>query len=421
MRLRAAAIERRCDVTMFLLNKQSQPTEEGQMELMEHLAELRTRLLRSLAYVIVGMALTYNFFPWIYDVISAPVQPVLAEIPGSGVKFDKISDPFMLRLQVSFIAGLAVAIPCIVLELWGFVAPALTDDEAKPIRFLAPFSVLLFVIGVLVAYACLPITFQWMGGFADDVTGAVLLLNANDNLLIAVKIMLAFGIAFELPLVLLFFSRVGLLSPEMMTKYWRHAIVVIAMASAIITPSADPITMLMMGIPMGVLYVMSIGLVRSFAPQEDGRSALSYATMLMIICVPVTILVSVSIYLWRTTQQQVKAPRVSQRGQATTPPKPAGNGNASAPATPSTTTPTLTGDATRDALALSQAAAETAQQAQQLAQRAANLAKQAQELAQKASGKPSAIPQTPKPKLETPKPAADGQTIATPETQGVGR
>jgi sec-independent protein translocase protein TatC len=283
---------------MFSLFKTNPIPEDGQMDLMEHLAELRSRIFRSLLYIIIGMVLTYSLYPWFYGLLASPVQ----EFFGSKAQlvFSNIPDAFMLRMQVCLITGLMAAFPLVILEIWGFIGPALTETERKPILFLAPFSVLLSLAGLGIGYVCLPVTYQWMLTFVDDVPGATLMQNAKDYILLTVKILLGFSVSFQLPLLLLFLARVGLITADIMTKYWRHAVVGIAAFAAILTPSPDPVSMLMMGIPMAGLYAVSIFLVRAFQPREDGTRSLSFGTMLIVALAPITILGAVGYWLTRT-------------------------------------------------------------------------------------------------------------------------
>jgi sec-independent protein translocase protein TatC len=272
-------------------------TPDAQMELVEHLAELRTRLFRAVLYLGVGMLAAYYLYDSIFELFTFPIAPIL-EKTDSLLAFPSVADPFLLRMQVCFIGGITTAFPFITLELWGFIAPALTLEERKPVIFLAPFSVLLFIAGVATGYASLPTCYQWMASFISDVPGGVLYQNPRDYILLTAKIMLAFGISFELPVVLLFLARIGLITAELMTTYWRHAVVIISAAAAILTPSTDPLTMLMMAVPMAGLYLLSIVLVRAFQPKE-GEEAKSLAAMLAIALVPVVITGAAGFWIWR--------------------------------------------------------------------------------------------------------------------------
>ncbi|MBC8103280.1 MAG: twin-arginine translocase subunit TatC [Cytophagales bacterium] len=285
---------------------------EAQMELVEHLAELRNRIIRCALYIVIGMVVTYNLYDRIFTILAYPLAPILQKVGGVLV-ITGIQDGFLLRMQVSFLSGLVVAIPLVVLELWGFISPALTPEERKPVKYLAPFSVLLFLAGVAVAYASLPTAYGWMASYIPDIppvpggangatSAATLFQNAQQYLLLTVKILLAFGVAFQLPIVLLFLARVGLITAGLMTTYWRHAVVIIATAAAILTPSNDPLTMLMMAVPMAGLYLLSIGLVRAFEPRADGsRSGPSFAAMMLVALAPISIVMASGYWLWRSS------------------------------------------------------------------------------------------------------------------------
>ena len=270
------------------------PTPEAQMELVEHLAELRTRLFRMLLYLAVGMILTYNFSDQIYSLLEHPIHPFV-----STMLFTNIADPFILKMQICFIAGITAAFPFITLEIWGFIEPALTEEERKPVQFLAPFSVLLFLAGVATAYAALPACYGWMAQFISSVPNGTLYQDPKIYILLTAKIMLAFGVGFELPVLLLFLARIGLITADWMTTYWRHATVGIAVAAAILTPSNDPLTMLMMAVPMAGLYLLSIGLVRAFEP-KDGKTEPPMSALLLTSLAPVAIIIAASFWLWRT-------------------------------------------------------------------------------------------------------------------------
>lgn len=285
---------------MALFGKKKPLPEDGQMELIEHLAELRNRIFRAVLYLVVGMTLTYNFFKPLYNLLNEPLQRALGQHHVIGViKLDSVQDAFFLKLQVSFFAGLAITLPLLVMELWGFIRPALTNKEREPVRFLSPFSVLLFLAGIGTGYAVLPLAFDWMVGYISEIPDAELLQDAAKYILLAVKIILAFGIAFQLPVILLFLARVGILTSKIMTTYWRHAVVLIAALAAIFVPSNDPVTMLMMAFPMAGLYLLSISLVKAFEPKEDGSKAKPLGTMILVSLAPAIMLSGVSYWIMR--------------------------------------------------------------------------------------------------------------------------
>ena len=305
---------------MALFGKKKPLPTDGQMELVEHLAELRNRIFRAILYLVGGMVLTYNFFKPLYNLINEPLQRALLKADVIGViKLDSVQDAFFLKLQVSFFAGLAITLPMLVMELWGFIKPALTEKEREPVKFLAPFSVLLFLAGIGTGYAVLPLAFDWMVGYISEIPKAELLQDAAKYLLLAMKIILAFGIAFQLPVILLFLARVGILTSTLMTTYWRHAVVVIAALSAIFVPSNDPVTMIMMAIPMAGLYVLSISLVRAFEPRADGKQNKPLLTMILVSLAPAVMLGGVSYWITRQRAEPIKKPGMTAPTPAPTP------------------------------------------------------------------------------------------------------
>jgi sec-independent protein translocase protein TatC len=299
---------------LFGKPKNNNDDNEGQMELVEHLGELRTRIFRALGYVILGGFIGWFLFPHVFAMVLQPIKPILLKIDGSAIRYNSIQDAFLLQLQTSFITGLILAVPFIIGEIWGFIRPALTPDERKPVRFLAPLSVLLFFAGVTTAYAAAPTAYSWMASYISNIPDALLFQDAKSYLLLTVKIMLAFGLAFELPVVLLFLAKIGVLTGKIMTTYWRHAVVIISALAAIFAPSNEPITMLLMAIPMVALYLASIVMVRSMEPRPDGAPRSQLWGMLLIFLAPALILGMASAYLW-TTRPRPKKPAPLVVGQ----------------------------------------------------------------------------------------------------------
>jgi sec-independent protein translocase protein TatC len=176
-----------------------------------------------------------------------------------------LAEGFMLRLQVCVIAGLIVAAPFLTMEAWGFVSPALTREEKRPLRWIGPFSVFLFAAGVSLCYFILPTAVRWFMSYVPP--NAEVHLFMTQNLLFVVKMLLAFGIAFELPIALMFLGKIGIINSSLMKRYWRQAIVLTALFAAIITPSNDAFSMLMMAVPLCILFVLSILLVKIVEPK----------------------------------------------------------------------------------------------------------------------------------------------------------
>jgi sec-independent protein translocase protein TatC len=249
--------------------------EDFRLSLVEHLEELRTRILRSVAVLIVAWVGGWFAFPSAYAYLNSMVDTAIKQVVPDdryGEKFDNLMGPFMLQLQLSFFIGLVIAFPFIVLQLWGFVAPALKEQERKPIRRLVPLSVLLFALGVGFCWMVLPSALQWFAGYLLNFQGAMLLQTAGTMVFFILKMLFAFGVAFQLPLFVYILGILDLLKAETLLKYWRHSATGIFVISMVITPSQDPMTMLLMAVPLTILFLMSVYAVK-FTQRRRKRAA----------------------------------------------------------------------------------------------------------------------------------------------------
>jgi len=165
------------------------------------------------------------------------------------------------------IAGLILASPLVTMELWGFVAPALTREEKRPLKWIAPLSIVLFASGVALCYVALPRAAGWL--VSNIPKGTEFRPFVAQNLLFVVKMLLAFGIAFELPVVLMLLGKLGIISSRTLRSYWRQAILLLALFAAVITPSSDAFSMMIMAVPLCLLYVLSIVLVKLVEAKDD--------------------------------------------------------------------------------------------------------------------------------------------------------
>lgn len=241
-------------------------TEEAELQdrpadLTEHLEELRTRIVRSLFAIFVGWVAGYILFPWVYHLIALPLEEPLRKVEGKTV-FLHFADPFFLRLKLSFVVGLIFSAPYVTYQIWVFVAPGLTRSERRVVRMFIPFSGALFVMGVVLGYLFLPAAIRWFLSYLADYGSATLLQNPLSYVLLAVKIILAFGLCFQLPIVLIILAKLGLVSSKRLLTYWRHAIVIIFTVAAVVTPTNDPLSLMVMALPMVFLYFVTIGIVK---------------------------------------------------------------------------------------------------------------------------------------------------------------
>jgi sec-independent protein translocase protein TatC len=235
--------------------------EDRPADLTEHLEELRTRIIRSFIGIFIGWVAGYILFPQVYQSLAYPLREPLRAVHGQTV-FLHFADPFFLRLKLSFVVGLIFAAPYVTYQIWAFVAPGLTRSERRVVKMFIPFSGTLFVMGVAIGYLLLPAAIRWFLSYLSDYGNATLLQNPLSYVLLAVKILLAFGLSFQLPIVLIILAKLGLVTSKRLMTYWRHAVVIISVIAAVITPTNDPLSMTVMAAPMVFLYFLTIGIVK---------------------------------------------------------------------------------------------------------------------------------------------------------------
>jgi sec-independent protein translocase protein TatC len=237
--------------------------EQG-MTLVEHLTELRTRLIICVVAVALGMLAGFILYEQIFDVLIKPYEDIADnhETIGGGRLLQ--TDPlegFSIRMRTSVYAGIAFAMPVLLWQIWRFVSPGLYSNEK---RYAVPFVVcalLLFVLGATLAYFTLPRAFDFLIEIGGE--GFVTGYTAGKYFRLITYMMLAFGIGFEFPIVLIFFQMAGIVATDTLRRGRRFAIVGICVLVAVITPSGDPISMLMLSVPMVIFYEIAI-LVGSF-------------------------------------------------------------------------------------------------------------------------------------------------------------
>lgn len=209
-----------------------------------------------------GWVVGWFIEPVLYTALIGPTTAAIKRHlpPGTDYKvvFSTFTEPFMLQLRLSFMIGLVLALPFIVLQLWGFVEPGLKTNEKKPLKTAAPVSVALFALGATFCWFVLPSAYGWFTDYLYNYQGASIYQDPNTLILFSVKLMGAFGLGFQLPLIVFVLGRIGIITPGTMMRYWRQGTVFVFFASMVLTPSNDPLTMLMMAIPLCILMVISV-------------------------------------------------------------------------------------------------------------------------------------------------------------------
>ena len=233
---------------------------ETEMTVMDHLRELRSRIIRSILAVGAGMMGLLAFYDPVKEVLTRPYVRLCASAARYGCDGSLYSlgplDGFTARLRISTYGGVVVALPVILWQVWRFVSPAL---EKKEKRYAVPFitsSVVLFAAGVSIAYwtldKALEFLISWSG---QDVTQA---FQVTKYMSLVVLMMLAFGVGFLSPVLLVFLQLASVVEPRTLIRQWRYAIMGIFVAAAVITPSGDPFSLLALAVPLSVLYLVAV-------------------------------------------------------------------------------------------------------------------------------------------------------------------
>ncbi len=224
----------------------------GTMPLVDHLMELRKRLLISISAVFVGAVIVFVFYNRVLHFLSKPYE----QVTGRNLIVTDPLAPLIVRLKISGYGGLALAIPIVMWEIWRFIVPGLSKRERRYGVWFIVSAVLLFVLGCVVAWFTVTKALE----FLLHIGGSSLtpLIDANKYLTLVMLMFAAFGVAFEFPLLLVFLMLVGVLNTQQLRRSRRWTAVGITVFAAVITPSADPFSMLFMAIPMYILFEISI-------------------------------------------------------------------------------------------------------------------------------------------------------------------
>ncbi len=239
--------------------------EEEPLTLLGHLSELRRRLTRVLIVIMLGFVGCYGFSEAVYAFLSQPLVHTLPE--GSKLMFTAPQGAFFVYLKVALVSSVFVTSPFTFYQIWAFIAPGLYKEEKQAVIPLACLSAFFFIAGASFCYATVfPIAFQFFMGFATETI--VPMISIEEYLSFALKLLIAFGLVFEMPLFAYFLAKLGLLTPEFMRRNRKYAILCIFIVAAILTPP-DVFSQTLMALPMLVLYEISVYVA---AGARKGRS-----------------------------------------------------------------------------------------------------------------------------------------------------
>jgi len=250
------------------------PGPGGSMPLMEHLRELRIRLTRAVLAILVGTIVAWIFYEPILDFLTEPyndIRPLLAE---RGIETDivitGIGGAFQFQLKISLVVGLLISSPLWLWQIWGFVLPAMHRNEKKWAALLTATGAPLFVGGAALAYVVLPKAMDVLIGFVPDGFGS--LVTGAEYFDFIIRMMLVFGVAAEIPLIVVILNRIGAVSARQLAAARPWTIIGIFIFAAVATPTTDPLTMLFLAAPMVVLYLIS-EVIAKLTDRRRGKDA----------------------------------------------------------------------------------------------------------------------------------------------------
>jgi sec-independent protein translocase protein TatC len=217
--------------------------------LLQHLNELRIRVMWALAGLVVATVVSFIFAPRLLEILIQPYGDRLQLLgPTEGIE---------IYFKVSLMSGAILAMPYMLYQLWLFIAPGLEKRERRYVYLFVPSGTLLFLVGIFFTwFVLMPAAIYFLSNFMPDVFFAE--WRAREYIRFTTSFLFWIGVSFEMPLIVYFLARVGIVSPALLREQWRFAVVGIAVLAAMVTPSVDPVTMLLTMVPLVVLYVISI-------------------------------------------------------------------------------------------------------------------------------------------------------------------
>ncbi|NWG02507.1 MAG: twin-arginine translocase subunit TatC [Syntrophaceae bacterium] len=246
--------------------------DEKKLPLTAHLQELRKRLILSFIAIGIGFFICYALKELLFDILAAPLMTMMPQ--GGSLVFISVAEAFFTYMKVSFIAGIILTSPFVLYQIWAFVAPGLYQKEKKYVIPLILSGSFFFILGVLFGYfVAIPVGFKFLLGYATDFIKP--LPSMKEYLSFSVKFLLAFGLVFEFPVVLVILARIGVVDAKTLARNRKYAILLIFIFAAVMTPP-DIISQVLMALPLMGLYELSILFSKIFgkksisAPSEEG-------------------------------------------------------------------------------------------------------------------------------------------------------
>jgi len=237
-------------------------TQDKKLPLHEHLEELRSRLIKMVASVLLGTVICYFFSLQILEFLEVPIQKTLK---GEPLRFFSLMEPFITHIKIAVYAGIFFSVPVLLYQVWMFVSPGLLEKERK---YLFPFVLmgsLFFLFGAALCYiVVLPYGTEFFLNFDPTLRSTI---NIASYITFCIRLILAFGIVFQLPLILVLLSKIGFVTSVGLARKRKYAYVLIFVAGAILTPP-DPFTQCLLALPLIAMYELSVLLTRVFGKKK---------------------------------------------------------------------------------------------------------------------------------------------------------
>jgi sec-independent protein translocase protein TatC len=248
----------------------AKPDDEGRMTLVEHLRELRSRLLKAVLALLVAMIVAWQFRDTLFNLLADPLLSAVQRINvEKGIEptlnFPSAASALMLNLKISLVAALVAASPIWLYQLWSFIVPGLHKNERRWSLTFVGTAAPLFIGGVLVGYWVMPKGLEVLLGFTPSGDIYSNIINVEEFLSFILRVLVVFGVAFLIPIFVILLNLVGVLTTERLSKWRAPIIFVFFVFAAVATPTIDPITMLLLAIPMSVLFLISEQITRLIA------------------------------------------------------------------------------------------------------------------------------------------------------------
>ncbi len=249
--------------------------EEDKLPLTDHLEELRWRVVKCLLAISVGFVASYAFSEKIFNFLASPLIEVMPK--GSHLIYTSLPEAFFTYMKVSFFVGLLASAPVIFYQLWKFIMPGLYERER---RYVVPFVIvatLFFAMGVSFGFfVVFPVGFKFFLGYSNE--SIMAFPSMREYLGFAMKFLLAFGVTFELPVVMFFLAKTGIVNAKVLRKNRKYAVLIVAIVAAVLTPGPDVLSQLLLGVPILILYEISIWVTylvrkKKDAPEPEPESA----------------------------------------------------------------------------------------------------------------------------------------------------